>query len=190
MNIGTRTVLFGIHQFLIHPYYVWRAWYIVYGERPSFRETICIILHDIGYLGKGDLNGEEGVFHPELGAFIAAQLWPKTNSWETNLILGHSRQYADMKGMKTSKLCLPDKLSILLYPEWLYIFLGRLSGEIAIYKEEMGYNEITDEKWLAAIKVDISIWAQKQSYDDRTILTSAVPIENISCTPEYGVSNK
>ena len=70
MKIGTKSLLFGIHQIFWHPYVVLRAWVYLYG-RPSFKEMVCIFIHDWGYFGKPNLDGAEGSLHPMLGENIA-----------------------------------------------------------------------------------------------------------------------
>lgn len=57
--VGTRSLLFGVHQFLWHPWTVYRAWRYLYGK-PTWREVVCIFLHDLGYFGKPNMDGEEG----------------------------------------------------------------------------------------------------------------------------------
>ena len=89
MNVGTRSLLFGIHQFIWHPIVVWRAWKYLYG-RPTWKEIVCIIIHDWGYWGKPNLDGPEGVEHPLHGANLAMR-WFGDRYW--NLCAGHSRSY-------------------------------------------------------------------------------------------------
>ena len=74
MNVGTKSLLFGVHQFIWHPVTVLIAWVSLYG-RPTWRELICIIVHDWGYWGAPNMDGEEGERHPEVGAEIALRLF-------------------------------------------------------------------------------------------------------------------
>ena len=67
MKIGTKSLLFGVHQFFWHPLTVYWAWKRLYG-RPSLREFVCIFVHDWGYWRAGDMDGAIGGLHPELGA--------------------------------------------------------------------------------------------------------------------------
>lgn len=131
MKIGTKSLLFGIHQVFWHPYVVWRAWCYLYGH-PSFKELICIIVHDWGYFGKPNLDGVEGMMHPKLGARIAGQLYGKKYYY---LCSGHSRTYANAFGFETSKLCWADKLSFIFEPRWFYLLRARLSGELKEARE-------------------------------------------------------
>ena len=47
--------------------------------------------------------------------------------------MGHSRFHAAKHDMRLSKLFRADKLAMALYPKWLYLLLGNLSGEIHEY---------------------------------------------------------
>jgi len=149
MSVGTKSILFGIHQFLLHPLFVSIAWYKFYGKVPSFKECICIFFHDIGYLNMPNMDGVEGELHPELGAKIVNYILGKEYS---DMTLLHSRTYARKFNEGISKLCIPDKLSILLYPKWLYLVLGKMSGEIAEYKLRMGMRNMSDREWLLEVR--------------------------------------
>lgn len=130
MKTGTKSVLFGAHAIWFHPFTVTAAWVALYGKLPSFKEFICILLHDIGYWGKSDLDGrEDGLRHPELGARIAGKLWGK--EWY-DFCAGHSRHYAELVGIKTSKMCWADKYSVRFDPSWFFVLRSMATGE---YKE-------------------------------------------------------
>ena len=154
MKVGTRSLLFGIHQFIWHPIVVWRAWKYLYGKRPTWKETICIIIHDWGYWGKPELDGPAGVEHPLYGAKLAQRLLGDSY-WE--LCAGHSRSYVKLVnerwGMNhgipkyyTSKLCWADKLSFCFEPRWFYIFRAKLSGEWPLVYEESMRHHLMDSK--------------------------------------------
>ena len=49
------------------------------------------------------------------------------------LVYYHSRFLAKRDGQRPSRLCVADKLSIVLMPFWLYYPMARLSGEIQEY---------------------------------------------------------
>jgi hypothetical protein len=132
MKIGTRSLLFGIHQIFWHPLVVTMAWWHLYG-RPSFKEFICIFIHDWGYWGKSNIDGNEGIKHPVCGANIAYRLFGDPY-WE--FCAGHSRSYINLVNMRfgferytLSKLCWADKLSFCFESKWYYIFRATLSGE-------------------------------------------------------------
>lgn len=152
MKIGTKSLIFGIHQIFIHPIVVYRAWKYLYG-RPTSKELICIIIHDWGYFGKPNLDGEEGTTHPEGGAKIANFL---LGTEYRDLCLTHSRHYARKLGMIPSKLCWADKLSFAFESKKFYLFRARLSGEIKELRElanKEGFvrKEATNEEWFEVV---------------------------------------
>lgn len=131
MKIGTRSLLFGVHQFVWHPVTVYLAWVNLY-ERPTWKESLCILVHDWGYFGKPDMDGEEGLKHPEQGAWIASKICGPEYQ---DLLLGHSRSYSKINGKEISKLCWADKLSIKYDPWWFYLLRANLSGELEEYRK-------------------------------------------------------
>jgi hypothetical protein len=90
------------------------------------------------------MDGAEGSEHPRLGGKIAERLF---GAEAGNMVLYHSRCYATRHGAAPSQLCAPDKLSMTVYPTWLYLALGRLSGEISEYKWRMGMSDLSDHEW-------------------------------------------
>ena len=75
MREGTISWFFGCHS-LIHSYYVVRAWKLLYKRYPKFWELICILVHDIGHIGKDYLSyKEQKRDHWELGATIVYKLF-------------------------------------------------------------------------------------------------------------------
>jgi hypothetical protein len=133
MRIGTKTLLFGVHQVILHPLMVARAWRMLYGPIRDLRLWIAFIVHDLGYWGLPNLDGPEGQLHPYLGARIMGRLFGP--EWY-RFCLYHSRHLARAMGEPHSPLAVADKLAICCYPEWLYFFLARASGEIVEYREE------------------------------------------------------
>lgn len=134
MKIGTKSLLFGVHQFTLHPFFVLWAWWIIYRETPRLYELCAIVTHDWGYWGCPNMDGTEGEAHPER----SARLWKRYfrlpfgyNIWAE--IMGHSRFNASKHDMRLSKLFRADKLAMALYPIWLYLLLGNLTGEIHEY---------------------------------------------------------
>src|SRR5690349_10347269 len=108
MRVGTKSLLFGVHNVLWHPITVWLAWVHLNKAFPRWWECVAIFTHDLGYWGKPDMDGEEGRQHPVAGANLA-YLWtyniarffgmshPDANgrayrAWK--LSIGHSRYYA------------------------------------------------------------------------------------------------
>ena len=150
MKTGTKSLLFGVHQFLWHPVTVWIAWVWLFRKLPNIKETICIIVHDWGYWGKTNMDDEEGERHPETGAKIAHVLldrWifiPELHDFDLSvrkttvyrdLCLFHSRHYARKAGQEPSLLCWADKLSIIFEPWWLYLPRAWASGELYEYRK-------------------------------------------------------
>jgi len=70
MKIGTKSVLFGAHCFLLHPFFVAAAWIKLYGFPFDPRIWVAFFVHDLGYIGKPNMDGPEGERHVELGGAI------------------------------------------------------------------------------------------------------------------------
>ena len=132
ISAGTKSLLFGVHQFLYHPLTVGLAWRKLFGVWPTRREWVCIFVHDIGYFGKPNMDGPEGRTHPEAGADIAGYL---LGTHYGNFTLYHSREYAKLYGNEgPSLLAWADKYCVCVEPRWFYLLRARLSGEIKEYK--------------------------------------------------------
>ena len=129
MKIGTKSILFGAHQFLIHPAFVFLAWWKLYGFPWDPRLWLAFFLHDLGYIGKPNMDGLEGDTHPR---WAAARMNVFGKRWR-DLCLYHSRFYAKRDGAKPSRLCFADKLAMPLEPRWLYLPRVIWSGEIDEY---------------------------------------------------------
>lgn len=149
MKTGTKSLLFGVHQFLWHPITVWLAWVRLYGELPGWRECVCIVVHDWGYWGAPEMDGPVGIRHPFLGARIAGALFGKPYA---DLVLLHSASLAKRLGRKPSKLCGPDKFSMLHDPTAFYLMRARITGELREYRKMANDHEFCplgapDEVW-------------------------------------------
>ena len=57
MKIGTKSLLAGAHCLLIHPLFVWRAWWRLFGVPWDPRILCACFLHDIGYFGRDEIEG-------------------------------------------------------------------------------------------------------------------------------------
>jgi hypothetical protein len=154
MKVGTKSVLFGAHCFLIHPLFVLIAWSKLYNFPYDPRLWVAFLVHDLGYWKKPNMDGPEGETHVELGAklmgwlfdnkcqfhkssssfndFINSNTCPNCNRW-ANFSKYHSRFYAKKDGAQYSKLCVADKLAVAMEPAWLYLPRVILSGEINEY---------------------------------------------------------
>ena len=134
MKIGTKSLLFGAHCFFIHPWFVALAWWRLYGFPFDPRLWIVFVIHDWGYWGSPNMDGEEGEQHPVWAANVMSRWFgPK---WEP-LCLFHSRFLARQAASPPSPLCAADKLAIALIPWWLYLPGARLAGEVAEYRHQI-----------------------------------------------------
>lgn len=184
MRVGTKSVLFGVHQFMIHPWFVAAAWIQLYGWPFDPRIWLAFFVHDLGYLGCPNMDGEEGEHHVALGARIMGWLFDKRTRathrrylWEYgewyDFCLYHSRFYAKAAGRKPSRLCYADKLSIALTPWWIYIPLGLASGEIHEYLRRAGQGKYngqaaenrTPRLWLAELQRFMRQWVAEHKED-------------------------
>lgn len=145
MKIGTKTLLFGNHQVILHPILVLIAWIKLYKRLPNWKELLCIIMHDWGYWGKPNLDSKEGEGHPRWAAELVHDLFREHYYWE--LCMFHSRfQAKRYYNSKPSKLCLADKYGVALIPVWLWVFLGKLTGETEEYKANTKYEIFEQDK--------------------------------------------
>lgn len=169
MKRGTLSILIGVHQFLWHPFTVWRAWCYLYKKNPTWVELVAIFCHDLGYWGKPDMDGEAGRTHPEGGANLACNIvyyvgrlvYKKQSDAVLmsesvrELCLWHSTHYAQRAGGQVSALYLPDKICVLFDPPWFYKLRARISGEWDEYVENenrarwlRGEEILTGDQWL------------------------------------------
>ena len=131
MRVGTKSLLFGAHCLLIHPFFVAVAWWKLYGFPWDPRLWLSFFLHDIGYFGCKDMDGEDGIHHPIIGAAIMGLIFG--DRW-FYLCVGHSRYMCRTIGLEPSLLCYADKLAIALEPWWLYLPRARAAGELDEYR--------------------------------------------------------
>jgi hypothetical protein len=149
LPVGTKSLLFGVHQFIFHPITVTFAWRELYHEWPSLGMLCAIAIHDWGYWGSPNMDGPEGELHSERSAKIARE-W--LGSFYELQVLYHSRHYARAHNSEPSKLCWADKYSIKFDPWWLYLPRAWLSGELAEYRAlhgSMGEDFKTHREWYA-----------------------------------------
>ncbi|HWY35166.1 MAG TPA: hypothetical protein VNX68_11010, partial [Nitrosopumilaceae archaeon] len=78
MTVGTKSVLFGAHCFFLHPWFVAAAWWKLYGFPWDIRLWIAFFVHDIGYIGKPNMDGEEGERHVLFGADLMYRFFGQT----------------------------------------------------------------------------------------------------------------
>ena len=99
MTVGTKSVLFGAHCFLIHGFFVARGWWSIWGFPWDPRLWTAFFVHDLGYLGSPNMDGSEGEEHVHLGAKIMGLLFG--DSW-ADFTLRHSRYWAKKHGVRVS----------------------------------------------------------------------------------------
>lgn len=164
MKIGTKSVLFGAHCALIHPWFVALAWWQLYGFPYDPRLWVAFFVHDLGYIGKPNMDGHEGELHPYWGAFLMGALFGK--KW-FDFTLYHSRFLAKYHNAQYSKLCVADKLAFCLTPAWLYLPMVNWSGEIKEYMSQADNgkykhekrNTTTQAEWMTGVKTYMRKWA-------------------------------
>lgn len=127
LPIGTRSLLYGAHQVVIHPIFVGIAWVRLYGFTWDPRVWLAIVIHDWGYWGLPNMDGPEGDTHVEWAARVMGRLFGP--EWR-DFCLYHSRFYARRDAKPFSPLCVADKLATALEPAWLYLPRVILTGEI------------------------------------------------------------
>ena len=149
MNVGTKSVLFGVHAFWWHPFTVALAWRRLYGKWPDRYALCAVFCHDLGYWGCPNMDGPEGRQHPVKGSQLARQfakwMFRLTGSIgygdskyhegiTADLALYHSREYSKLAHQKPSPLCWADKFCCFYDPAWFYLLRAHLSGEIYEYR--------------------------------------------------------
>lgn len=171
MKIGTKSLLFGLHQFLLHPCFVLAGWMKLYGL-PKWKELVCIMIHDWGYWGCGDIDGDEGGLHSEWAAGKVVYYFDKSGRAlyleYYYLCLLHSRFYAQRVRSKPSKLCWADKLGTALMPWWLWYGLGWLTGEYdevttcIKHREVLGEGLTTPKAYFMAYRAKVMEWINEE----------------------------
>lgn len=130
LPVGSRSLLYGSHCWFIHPWFVARAWVILYGKPTHWAQWLSFVVHDWGYWNCRNMDGEEGEAHPNAGAMIVGY-WCGP-AWHDFCLL-HSRYYAKRLNLPYSRLCVADKLAFAVTPAWVYIPCAWLSGEVWEY---------------------------------------------------------
>ncbi len=172
MKIGTKSVLGGAHCFFLHPFFVAWGWTRLFGFPWDPRLWAAFALHDIGYVGCGDMDGSEGEQHVLLGARIMG--WLFGPGWEDEC-LRHSRYWCRRAGLPISRLCLADKMAFALTPAWLYLPMTQWTGELAEYmvrsrERQAGDTGFTSEEDLLVRSNSPQAWLRGlQSYTLRWV---------------------
>lgn len=138
MTVGTKSLLFGCHQFILHPLMVLIGWLWLYGFRSLTPGIVtAIVVHDWGYWGSRDMDGTDGAIHSNLSAEIIYRLTGRDDL--LSLVLLHSRFRAREMGLEPSRLCWADKWGTAMTPSWLWALLAWLTGEGAEYMANKRY---------------------------------------------------
>lgn len=172
MKVGTKSLLFGAHCFFIHPWFVAWSWWKLYGFPFDPRLWVAFFVHDLGYWGKPNMDGEEGELHPYLGAGIMGIFGER---WY-EFTLYHSRFLAKKNNAQYSKLCVADKAALCITPAWLYLPMAKATGEIKEYMKyvEMHCNgEVKNQEselvWYLGVQEYVRKWVEehKQIKEDK-----------------------
>lgn len=122
MKEGTKSVLFGCHNPLMHGIWVLMAWRLEYRSWPQWWEVIGIFLHDVGVWGRQYLSDDEAkIGHWQLGAGVSSYLVYVLSgdvalAYSTEIfIAGHCPEESHRP---ESKLARADKRSWLIAPSW------------------------------------------------------------------------
>lgn len=169
MKLGSKSLLFGAHQFLVHPFFVALAWVKLYSWPKDWRLWVAFVVHDWGYWGCNDMDGPEGANHPRLGACIMTRLFDRKGSifwWR--FMACHSRSYAAKVGQIPSRLCYADKIATVLTPNWLWVFSCWLTGELDYFRASPDVRlhnpELSAFEWIETAKQDTRNWFKKQNW--------------------------
>lgn len=128
MKQGTVSWFIGCHS-VFHSWLVIRAWHHLYSTWPDGMELVCILVHDIGHIGKQYLDDiEQKKEHWELGARIARSLFGH-KGWA--LVAGH----CEYSGAPHSLLYFADKYSWMYEPYWWAWWQGFVEPKL-----RMGYS--------------------------------------------------
>jgi hypothetical protein len=187
MRVGTKSVIFGVHSILVHPFFVAWAWAKLYGFPWDPRLWAAFFVHDLGYLRKPNMEGPEGQQHVLLGSRIMG--WLFGPEWR-DFVLCHSRHWAESVGKRYSKLCLADKLAFVLTPASLYLPMARLSGELREYMRVSSERQLggrisafelsllksrNPQVWLEGLKLYTRRWVEQHRNSFRDHWTSKHP---------------
>jgi len=114
MKEGTRSLLFGYHNPVIHGLAVLIAWRREYHSWPKWWELICILLHDIGIWGRDYLSDDEAKKgHEMAGARLALAITRNERAY----VLCYTHVTSNIR---KGRLWLPDKKSWLMLPNWVW----------------------------------------------------------------------
>lgn len=162
MRVGTKSILFGVHQFIWHPWTVTLAWKSLYGRWPNAWQLVAIFCHDLAYWGCNSIDGPDGTQHPLGGARLTRKIVrlfaPERAEQAYELALYHSRFFAAQEGREPSALCWADKYSVWFDPWGAYLVRAHLSGEIREYIKNA-------PKWVQGSSLHWHAWYRNRVLD-------------------------
>ena len=186
MKLGTKSLLWGAHAFFLHPFMVARGWWHLWGAPRDPKLWMCFLLHDIGYLGQLEMDGEGSENHVRLGAEIVRWLCGDRYADEC---YRHSRLWCRLNGLTISRLCLADKMAFVLTPAWLYLPMAKASGELQEYmdrsREQKQLASYSVEElrlirsdrpveWLTGLQMFTDRWVQVQIAGDPIVVAQSI----------------
>ena len=189
MKLGTKSLLWGAHAFFLHPFMVARGWWHLWGAPRDPKLWICFFLHDIGYLGLDEMDGEGSENHVRLGAEIVRRLCGDRYADEC---YRHSRLWCRLNGRTISRLRLADKMAFVLTPAWLYLPMAKASGELQEYmdrsREQKQLASYSAEElrlirsdspveWLTGLQMFTNRWVQAQLMADPVVFAPSISRE-------------
>ena len=171
MRLGRKSLLFGCHQFILHPLFVFIAWVklnrcrnrsaIHLAVRMTPAHILACIVHDWGYWWTRTMDGPDGIQHSILGANIMYTL-TGSHFWYEEVLL-HSSEFAGRLNMVPSNFCWVDKYATAIMPSWLWASLAYMSGEGWEYLRNRNYE--TYHPMPLTFK---SLWLKHQEVRDYT----------------------
>lgn len=171
MRVGTKSILFGAHSFLVHPFALFESWRRLYGFPWDLRLWVVFFVHDLGYWSRASMDGAGSEAHVELGAIVMEKLFGRR--WG-DLCRRHSRKWCIRHGQSYSRLCVADKLAFVITPTWLYLPMTRATGELdeymAVADGQQAGGKFTNAERLLLQSGDARLWLKGlKSYTARWV---------------------
>jgi len=144
MRRGTKSLLFGCHQVIIHPIFVLVGWIVLYGwSSLTLSVLTAILIHDWGYWQCHSMDGDDGIMHPIRLSWLRRISKPDPYDIQEE-VWYHSRHLCKMMNRSPSRLCWADKLGTAMMPSWLWAIQAWASGEGFEYMENIHGHDYND----------------------------------------------
>lgn len=190
MRRGTASLLVGAHAFWWHPFAVAASWWRLFRWAPAMEDGrvpgildprlwLCFLVHDVGYLGCSNMDGDEGVWHPTTGARIVSLLCDLRWVPDSGPVMGvdmlgpwgrfclcHSGTMSRIVGLPVSRLCYADKHAWTFTPWWIYLPGCVLTGELDEYMSVARKTRnkcFTPREWYEWLRSKTSRWAHLEA---------------------------